>query len=156
MGFPTTQQVRLIVKPIWFTACLLPFTSLLLDAVVDNARALGADPIEAIHDRTGIWGLRFLLLTLAVPTLFWPTIAATGLEFRPALTVALLLMAGLLAAVAATEMGSMWAAALATLVVYLLSALIPGFEYFALGVASFVVVQFIRLPSKPIVALDAT
>jgi sulfoxide reductase heme-binding subunit YedZ len=66
MGFPTTQQVRLIVKPIWFTACLLPFVSLLLDAFVDDARALGADPIEAIQERMGIWGLRFLLLTLAL------------------------------------------------------------------------------------------
>jgi sulfoxide reductase heme-binding subunit YedZ len=66
MGFPTTQQVRLIVKPIWFAACLLPFVSLLLDAFVDDARALGADPIEAIQERMGIWGLRFLLLTLAL------------------------------------------------------------------------------------------
>jgi sulfoxide reductase heme-binding subunit YedZ len=69
MGFPTTQQVRLIVKPIWFAACLLPFVLLLLDAFVDDARALGADPIEAIQDRMGIWGLRFLLLTLALTPL---------------------------------------------------------------------------------------
>jgi len=69
MGFPTTQQVRLIIKPIWFTACLLPFLWLLSDAFIDGGRALGADPIEAIQDRMGIWGLRFLLLTLALTPL---------------------------------------------------------------------------------------
>ncbi|MGI9292077.1 MAG: sulfite oxidase heme-binding subunit YedZ [Gammaproteobacteria bacterium] len=63
MAFPTTRQVKTIIKPAWFLACLLPFLLILFDAFTDD---LGADPIEAIQDRSGIWGLRFLLLTLAL------------------------------------------------------------------------------------------
>lgn len=66
MGFPNTNQVRTVIKPVWFIACLLPFLFLLADGLLDNGRGLGADPIEAIQDRMGIWGLRFLLLTLAL------------------------------------------------------------------------------------------
>ena len=69
MSFPATRQVRLVIKPVWFIACLLPFLSLAFDAVYQNGRALGADPIEAIQDRMGIWGLRMLLLTLALTPL---------------------------------------------------------------------------------------
>jgi sulfoxide reductase heme-binding subunit YedZ len=69
MSFPSTQQVRRIIKPLWFTACLLPFLLLLFDAFYASGRALGADPIEAIQDRMGIWGLRMLLLTLALTPL---------------------------------------------------------------------------------------
>jgi sulfoxide reductase heme-binding subunit YedZ len=69
MSFPTTRQVKQIIKPLWFAACLLPFLWLLFDAFQDGGRGLGADPIEAIQDRMGLWGLRILLLTLALTPL---------------------------------------------------------------------------------------
>lgn len=69
MTGPTTQQVKKIIKPVWFMACLLPFLWLLFDALQDGGRGLGADPIETIQDRMGLWGLRILLLTLAITPL---------------------------------------------------------------------------------------
>jgi len=66
MSFPTTRQVRFIIKPLWFAACLAPFIWLLLNAFEIAGPGLGADPIEAIQDRMGIWALRMLLLTLAI------------------------------------------------------------------------------------------
>jgi sulfoxide reductase heme-binding subunit YedZ len=69
MSFPNTQQVRRIIKPLWFAACLLPFLWLVFDALYDGGRALGAEPIEAIQDRMGLWTLRLLLLTLALTPL---------------------------------------------------------------------------------------
>jgi sulfoxide reductase heme-binding subunit YedZ len=69
MTFPDTQQVRQIIKPFWFTACLLPFIWLLFDALSDGGRGLGANPIEAIQDRMGLWTLRMLLLTLLLTPL---------------------------------------------------------------------------------------
>ncbi len=66
---PSTRQLRFVVKPIWFTACLLPLLVLLFDAFYDGGRGLGADPIEAIQDRMGIWGLRMLFLSLALTPL---------------------------------------------------------------------------------------
>lgn len=69
MSFPSTRQVRLIIKPLWFSACLLPFIWLLLNALELAGPGLGADPIEAIQDQMGIWGLRLLLLTLAITPL---------------------------------------------------------------------------------------
>jgi sulfoxide reductase heme-binding subunit YedZ len=69
MGFPNSRQTRFIIKPCWFIACLLPFVILLFDAFTAGGSRLGADPIEAIQDRMGIWGLRMLLLTLALTPL---------------------------------------------------------------------------------------
>ena len=69
MSFPSTQQVRRIIKPLWFAACLLPFLWLLFEALHDGGRALGAEPIEAIQDRMGLWTLRMLLLTLTLTPL---------------------------------------------------------------------------------------
>jgi sulfoxide reductase heme-binding subunit YedZ len=69
VGFPTFKLVRFVIKPCWFIACLLPFLILLSDALMDGGSRLGADPIEAIQDRMGIWGLRMLLLTLALTPL---------------------------------------------------------------------------------------
>ncbi len=61
-----TQLVRQVGKPILFLACLIPAALLALDFVADD---LGANPIEEITHRTGRWGLRFLLMTLAVTPL---------------------------------------------------------------------------------------
>ena len=69
MTAPSTQQVRLIIKPLWFSGCLLPFLWLLFIALQDGGRGLGANPIEAIQDHLGLWTLRILLLTLALTPL---------------------------------------------------------------------------------------
>ena len=49
-----------------FIACLLPLASLVLGALGDR---LGANPVETITLRTGDWGLRLLLITLALTPL---------------------------------------------------------------------------------------
>ena len=46
-----------------FGACLSPLVVLTWQALTGN---LGANPIDEITDQTGIWTLRFLLITLAV------------------------------------------------------------------------------------------
>lgn len=53
-------------KLILFPLALLPFALLLWRGYGGN---LGANPIETITDETGIWILRFLLLTLAITPL---------------------------------------------------------------------------------------
>jgi sulfoxide reductase heme-binding subunit YedZ len=63
---PPESLLRLVVKPIVFGACLLPFAWLLLGALTGD---LGANPVERVTDVTGEWGLRLLLLTLAVTPL---------------------------------------------------------------------------------------
>lgn len=66
MSFPSRRQLRLIVKPIWFIACLAPFIWFLLRALEVSGESLGADPIEATQNYMGIWALRLLLLTLTI------------------------------------------------------------------------------------------
>ena len=46
-----------------FSACLIPLALLVWEGVTGN---LGANPIEAVTHQTGIWTLRFLLISLAV------------------------------------------------------------------------------------------
>ena len=58
--------LRWVVKPLVFLACLVPFLLLLRGAVDGD---LGANPLERVTDVTGQWGLRFLLLTLAITPL---------------------------------------------------------------------------------------
>lgn len=62
----TSQRIRFILKPLVFFACLAPFLLLAFNAFTDN---LSANPIDDITDQTGIWTLRFLLITLAVTPL---------------------------------------------------------------------------------------
>lgn len=50
-------------KPLVFLAALLPFLWLLLRALTGR---LTANPVEDIELTTGIWALRFLLVTLAI------------------------------------------------------------------------------------------
>lgn len=60
------RWLRFVAKPILFMACLVPF-ALLIKGVLEGD--LGANPLERVTDVTGQWGLRFLLLTLAVTPL---------------------------------------------------------------------------------------
>lgn len=64
----TLSQVRLVWKPLVFVLCLLPA----LKAVGDTfgiTGNLGANPIEALQDHFGNWGLRFIMIALAVTPL---------------------------------------------------------------------------------------
>ncbi len=69
MSFPNTRQVRRIIKPLWFTAVLLPFVWFLLLAFNIAGEGLGADPIEATQNYMGIWAMRILLVTLSLTPL---------------------------------------------------------------------------------------
>jgi len=61
----TDKQLALVKTAVFLTA-LIPFALLLLRGWQS---ALGANPIETITDTTGIWTLRFLVITLAITPL---------------------------------------------------------------------------------------
>ncbi len=52
-----------------FLVCLVPLAKLALETFGLAGLSLGANPIEALIHRFGIWGLNFLLITLAVTPL---------------------------------------------------------------------------------------
>lgn len=62
------QQIRFVWKPVVFALCVLPALLVFSDAFEITGR-LGANPIEEIQDRFGIWTLRFIMITLAVTPL---------------------------------------------------------------------------------------
>lgn len=62
------HRVRFVLKPLTFLLCLLPFLSM-LGRVYGYGEPLGANPIEEIQDWFGEWGLRFILIALAVTPL---------------------------------------------------------------------------------------
>ncbi len=64
----TIRQIRFVWKPLVFVICLIPAMLVLTDTFELTGR-LGANPIEEIQDRFGYWGLRFVLITLAVTPL---------------------------------------------------------------------------------------
>lgn len=64
----TIRQIRFVWKPIVFAVCLLPLLLIITDALEITGR-LGANPIEEIQDRLGNWGLRFIMIALAVTPL---------------------------------------------------------------------------------------
>jgi len=64
----TIQQIRFIGKPLVFVASLLPF-ALVVGDLFELTGSLGANPVEEIQDRFGNWGLRFILVALAVTPL---------------------------------------------------------------------------------------
>jgi sulfoxide reductase heme-binding subunit YedZ len=71
---------RRIAKPVVFLACLLPAAWLAAGIAGWPQAELGANPVEKIQDTLGIWGLRLLLVTLAVSPLRelggWPRLLA--------------------------------------------------------------------------------
>jgi sulfoxide reductase heme-binding subunit YedZ len=64
----TLRQIRLVWKPLVFIACLVP-AGLVVGDALGVTGSLGANPIEEILDRFGNWGLRFIMITLAVTPL---------------------------------------------------------------------------------------
>ena len=65
MNSATTRRV---LKTLVFVACSLPLAWLVARAF-DFGGTLGANPIEMIQDTLGQWGLRLLLITLAITPL---------------------------------------------------------------------------------------
>ena len=64
--------MRRIVKVLVFLVALAPAASVVTLTVTDilgRTHALGANPIDTLTDTTGIWALRFVLLSLAVTPL---------------------------------------------------------------------------------------
>lgn len=64
-----TVLVRRYLKPALFVVCLLPFAHMLLGAFELAGVDLGTNPVEKVQDTFGQWGLRFLVITLAVTPL---------------------------------------------------------------------------------------
>lgn len=64
---PSLQVVRRVIKPALFVVCLLPFVHMVLGAF--GIVRIGANQVEAIQDAFGQWGLRFLVITLAITPL---------------------------------------------------------------------------------------
>jgi len=63
-----TRQIRFVWKPLVFVLSLIP-AALLVGDVFGITGTLGANPIEELQDRFGNWGLRFILIALAVTPL---------------------------------------------------------------------------------------
>lgn len=74
-------RVRFILKPLVFALSLLPAFLVVSDAF-EWTGGLGANPVEEIQDRFGIWGLRFLMIALAVTPLRQITGRAWLTRFR--------------------------------------------------------------------------
>lgn len=65
----SSPVVRRYIKPALFVLCLTPFLSVAGRAFGIGGADLGTNPIELIQDTFGEWGLRFLVITLAVTPL---------------------------------------------------------------------------------------
>ena len=66
---PSIQVIRRIIKPALFVACALPLLWVVCAALQMGGATLGANPVEKIQDTFGQWGLRFIVITLAVTPL---------------------------------------------------------------------------------------
>ncbi len=64
----TLSQVRFVWKPLVFLLSLLPAAFVVTD-VTGLTSGLGVNAVEDIQDRFGNWGLRFVLIALAVTPL---------------------------------------------------------------------------------------
>jgi sulfoxide reductase heme-binding subunit YedZ len=68
---PSKTQIRYVLKPAVFALALVPFTLLLLRIFEIYGAGLGANPIEYVQDYLGRWGIRFILISLAVTPACW-------------------------------------------------------------------------------------
>jgi sulfoxide reductase heme-binding subunit YedZ len=66
MAMTETQWMTRVIKPALFVLCLVPVGLLAWDAFTHH---LGANPVEKLNHRTGIWTLRMLLITLSITPL---------------------------------------------------------------------------------------
>jgi sulfoxide reductase heme-binding subunit YedZ len=58
-----------VFKPVAWLLCLAPLAYLIYSLYLD----LGANPVETLTNFTGIWSLRFIVITLAITPLRWLT-----------------------------------------------------------------------------------
>lgn len=72
---PSINQLKILV----FIVCLSPALWLTFALFTDQ---LGANPIEAITRESGVWALRFLLLTLCLTPIRWLTGLNQVIRFR--------------------------------------------------------------------------
>jgi sulfoxide reductase heme-binding subunit YedZ len=77
-----TQGSIRLAKIVLFLVCLVPLGKLLLETLGIAGLSLGANPIETLLHRLGIWGLNFLLITLAVTPLRFLTGKNWLIRFR--------------------------------------------------------------------------
>jgi len=77
----TRRSIRAL-KVALFAVCLIPLGKLAMEAFGVAGMSLGANPVEQLIHRFGIWGLNFLLITLAVTPLRQLTGKAWLLQFR--------------------------------------------------------------------------
>jgi sulfoxide reductase heme-binding subunit YedZ len=62
------RQIRFVWKPVLFLVCLIPAVQIVA-RIYGVGGTLGANPIEDIQDHFGNWGLRFIMIVLAVTPL---------------------------------------------------------------------------------------
>lgn len=74
-----SNQTLRISKALIFILCLTPLAWLIFALLTDR---LGANPIEAITRQSGVWALRFLLISLTVTPLRWLTGMNQLIRFR--------------------------------------------------------------------------
>jgi sulfoxide reductase heme-binding subunit YedZ len=77
----TLTQIRFVWKPIVFLSCLVPL-ALAIGDLFGITGSLGANPVEELQDRFGNWGLRFVMISLAVTPLRKITGKVWLLRFR--------------------------------------------------------------------------
>jgi sulfoxide reductase heme-binding subunit YedZ len=63
---PSQKAIRFGYKPLLFFVCLLPLADLLRRAFGIGGASLGANALEELIHQLGLWGLRFIAVTLAV------------------------------------------------------------------------------------------
>jgi sulfoxide reductase heme-binding subunit YedZ len=63
---PSQKAIRFGYKPLLLLICLLPLVDLARRAFEFRGASLGANPVEELLHELGLWGLRFLVLTLAI------------------------------------------------------------------------------------------
>ena len=75
------KTVKYYVKPAVFLLCMMPLF-LIIGDLFEITGTLGANPIENMQDRFGIWGLRFIVIVLMVSPLRSITGIAWIAQFR--------------------------------------------------------------------------
>jgi len=74
------SMIKLVhLKALLFIVCLYPFFSLVWGLLTNQ---LGVNPVETLTRSSGLWGLRFLLITLCVTPLRWLTGINQLIRFR--------------------------------------------------------------------------
>jgi len=66
---PGSKSFYRLTKPLLLLVCLLPLALLMARAFSVAGLGLGANPIEELLHELGLWGLKFLFLTLSITPL---------------------------------------------------------------------------------------